>query len=454
MKLLGSTSITLAAFLSAITFSNDSVAGTSKFSGSVEAEVQYFPNEGNLEEQEDLFGSIAIRPEYYWRSENKDHKVKMKLFYRATEPNGSRTHGDVREFTYLYSNSGWYVKTGVDIVFWGVTESAHLVDVINQTDNVESISGEEKLGQPMIAVGVEKDFGNVDAYILPYFRTRQFPSGPERYQITLLDQSPEVDDDENFYESDDEENNIDLALRWYKSFDDFDVGLSYFNGTSRDPLPVIADLTGALQKGADAGYPGTAIVDTLGSYYEQQQQLGLEFQYLYEDWIFKLEATHQLVDSGDYSEMAAGFEYTFSDLDPWGHDLGVLVEYLYNDRGFVELGQYSIDADPNIPDKDDPNLDEIREVGVDGFYLSPMQNDLFLGMRFALNNIDGTEFLAGIIHDLDDDTTSMSFEGSTRVGNNLRLTTNVYYFNNVYKENPFKAIENDDLIELKAEWFF
>ena len=445
-------------------------AGTHKVSGSIEAEIQLFPNEGALEDQEDVFGSVAIRPEYYWRSENKNHKIKTKLFYRASDPNGSRTHGDIRELSYLYDLGDWYMKAGVDSVFWGVTESAHLVDIINQTDTLDSIAGGEKLGQPMLAVGVEKSFGNIDAYVLPYFRPREFPSGPERYQITLADQSPEIDSDANYYESDDEENNIDLALRWYKSFDNFDLGFSYFNGTSRAPLPVTLDFFNVL---VDAVNNQVLNIEKIGSYYEQNQQLGLEFQYLYEDWIFKFEGAHQLVDSGDFSEVAAGFEYTFSDISPWGLDIGILAEYLWNDRDTVDLLYYSYITTPELSDSDsadymtyetlanfstdpnDPNALTLQEAAsVKGYYLSPMQNDLFIGSRFALNDIAGTQFLAGIIYDLDDKTTSVSFEGSTRIGDSLRLTANVYYFNQVHKENPFKAIENDDLVELKAEWFF
>ena len=41
-------------------------------------------------------------------------------------------------------------RVGVGKVFWGVTESQHLVDIINQTDLVENIDTEDKLGQPML----------------------------------------------------------------------------------------------------------------------------------------------------------------------------------------------------------------------------------------------------------------------------------------------------------------
>jgi len=425
-------------------------AASSKFSGSIEAEATLFPTEAKLEEQNDAFVSLALRPEYYVRSDNKLHKFKVKGFYRATEENGERSHGDIRELSYQFSPGNWYLKTGVDIVFWGVTESAHLVDVINQTDNLDSISGEEKLGQPMLAAGIENSLGNIDAYILPVFRTRAFTGGPERFRLSFQDSFPTIHNDENFYESDDEENHVDFALRWYKSYDDFDIGLSYFNGTGREPIPVVLNLLDALQT--------QAISDT-GSYYQQQEQLGLEFQYLYEDWIIKLEATHQLMHSGDYSSAVAGFEYTFSDMEPWGQDIGVLVEYLWNDRSEIDLIHYTFEADETPAADRETIRDALAQQGItsfsaDGESLSPMQNDLFIGSRFALNDIASSEFLAGIVYDLDDSSTSLSFEGSTRVGDNLRITANLYFFENIDEANALKPFEDDDQIEFKAEYFF
>ena len=42
------------------------------------------------------------------------------------------------------------MRLGLRKVYWGVTESQHLVDVINQTEGVENLDGEDKLGQPML----------------------------------------------------------------------------------------------------------------------------------------------------------------------------------------------------------------------------------------------------------------------------------------------------------------
>ena len=63
-----------------------------------------------------------------------------------------------------------------------MTEFLHLVDIINQTDNVESIDGEQKLGQAMVKFSYASRYGTLSAYSLPFFRIRQYhdpkPDGP------------------------------------------------------------------------------------------------------------------------------------------------------------------------------------------------------------------------------------------------------------------------------------
>ena len=66
------------------------------------------------------------------------------------------------------------IKFGISKEFWGVTETSHRVDIINQTDFTEGFDGEEKLGQPMIKVSLEKQWGLLDFYALLGFRERNF----------------------------------------------------------------------------------------------------------------------------------------------------------------------------------------------------------------------------------------------------------------------------------------
>ena len=68
----------------------------------------------------------------------------------------------------------WELRLGIGKVFWGVTESRHLVDTINQSDGVEDIDGEAKLAQPMATLSWIRDWGVVELLVLPYFRERTF----------------------------------------------------------------------------------------------------------------------------------------------------------------------------------------------------------------------------------------------------------------------------------------
>ena len=54
-------------------------------------------------------------------------------------------------------------------MFWGVTESVHLVDIINQTDFAGDIDGEDKLGQTMLSLMLQRDWGEITAFVLPAF---------------------------------------------------------------------------------------------------------------------------------------------------------------------------------------------------------------------------------------------------------------------------------------------
>ena len=418
-----------------------------RFDGYIEGELRLYPADGLLEEQEDVFPSLAAEPALTWRSDSRRHNIRTVLFGRMSDRDGHRDHADVREAYYLYAGDGWQIQAGVNKVFWGVVESSHLVDIINQTDNVEAVNGEEKLGQPMIGLGLEQGWGNLDMYILPYFRERAFPDGPERFRLSLPlngEQQPlNYDHGTGYYEDKREEKHVDGAIRWWNWFNSFDIGISYFNGTSREPIPIPIDIS-------DPTNPRFA------SYYEQLQQLGIEMQYIYQSWAFKYESASRWQESGNYHSVVTGFEYTFSGLGEQGYDLGVLVEYLWNDRDEVSIKDPSLDAlgltETTAPSNLLTALDQFKTLL--GNYQSPFENDIFLGARFAMNDINSTDFLAGVIVDLDTQTTTASFEGGTRLGNSLRLTLNVYLFEHTADNSAFAAFRRDDQIEAKAKWYF
>ena len=59
------------------------------------------------------------------------------------------------------------------------------MDIINQTDQVDQVDGEEKLGQPMINLSLVRDWGIVDLFVLPGFRERTYAGEEGRPRTPL-----------------------------------------------------------------------------------------------------------------------------------------------------------------------------------------------------------------------------------------------------------------------------
>ena len=103
------------------------------------------------EQTSTIDASLILQPEFYWRSDSGDQRISIVGFGRADLEDAERNHADLREAYWGIDKGSWDFNIGLNKVFWGVTESRHLVDVINQTDLVEDIDGEAKLGQPSMS---------------------------------------------------------------------------------------------------------------------------------------------------------------------------------------------------------------------------------------------------------------------------------------------------------------
>ena len=116
--------------------------------------------------------------------------LPLSPFFRYDNADSRRTHADLREAYFLLfgeiGNGEWELRVGIDQVFWGVTESQHLVDIVNQIDLVEHPNGETKLGQPMVNITYSSDWGIVEFFVLPYHRARTFPGSSGRLRLPLV----------------------------------------------------------------------------------------------------------------------------------------------------------------------------------------------------------------------------------------------------------------------------
>ena len=370
--------------------------------GFVGFDARAFWLDGQYEGQENgINPSLLLQPEFYWRSDDRRQRISIVGFARMDSVDDERTHADLREASWGIEGDGWDFTAGVSKIFWGVAESRHLVDVINQTDLVESIDEESKLGQPMVNLNLQRDYGRFGLFVMPYFRERTFPGVDGRFRAPLV-----VDTDNPIYESGDEENHVDLALRYSHYIGDVDIGASLFEGTSREARFVVA-----------------AEGDRLLPVYDQMTQFGVDVQYTDEAWLWKLEAIARDTRVDSFMAAVGGFEYTFYGINDSSADVGVLLEYLYDGRD-------------------------------DGSPPTASDNDLFVGTRFALNDSDNTSVLAGIAVDLDTQELFLNIEAERRFGENLSAELQLRMFMNAEPGDALFAVEHDDYLQLRLSWYY
>ena len=374
--------------------------------GSLELEHRYFWETDTQTNLDSGQTSARLEMEFFKDWNNGDDQIVFEPFVRLDEQDNERSHADIRQLIWTHYGSNWEFSMGLGRVFWGVTETQHLVDIINQTDGVENIDGEDKLGQPMLRAQTFNNYGNFEFYILPYFRTRTFAGIDSRLNGGLV-----VDNDNQEFESNSEESHLDYAIRYNNTIGDWGIGLSWFDGTSRE-----ADILRLLDFTTLSSTP----------YYPQINQLGADIQVTTDAWLLKLEAIQRNFDDVFYEDYAAatvGVEYTFVGVFGSVYDIGALAEYSWDQR--------------------------------DESATSPFQNDAFIGARLALNNINNSEFLFGLSSDLDfSGSNSIFLEASTRVANSFTANIEVRYFDSKDPQDLLFNFRDHSFVQLGIEYFF
>ena len=375
-----------------------------EWSGNVSFEYKSFNKEAAASTQYKQYGSVSVQPEWFHQWDDGSQIVTFVPFARWDEHDAERSHTDIRELSWLKVFEYSELRVGLRKVFWGVSESQHLVDVINQSDAVEGLDGEDKLGQPMINYALINDWGTLDLFVLPYFRERTFPGVNGR-----LRSSPYVDTSSPIYESSEKEKHVDYAARWMQIFGNWDIGLSYFSGTSRDP---------SFQTGLDSN--GSVVLRPV---YNQLQQTGLDLQATMDAWLWKVEYVNRKIKDENYNASTAGFEYTFYGVLDSSSDIGLVVEYLYDDRNKKAT--------------------------------TPFQDDVMMGLRWTKNDTKDTSLLFGVIADRNDRSRLYSIEASRRIAESWKLNIEARVFDGFTdSSNPLYALRDDDFVQLEIGYYF
>ena len=345
--------------------------------------------------------SLAATTELRWRNGEGDQRASIIPYLRWDSVDDERNLVDLQEAYWAREGDSFELLAGVNTVFWGVTESVHLVDIVNQTDAAGDIDGEDKLGQPMVNLAWQQDWGLISAYVLPYFRERNYPGIDGRLRTPVP-----VDTDRPVYESSREESHVDVALRYSHYIGDVDIGLSVFSGTSREPRLVPAN---------DA--------PVLLPHYDLIDQFGVDLQYTRDAWLWKLEAIARNGYSETFAAAVGGFEYTLYQVGESAADLGLLLEYQYDGRSELEP-------------------------------FTTADNDVFVGARFALNDAQDTSVLAGVAWDTQTGETFFNVEAERRIGDSIALELRARAFSGAGPRDLTYAVVRDDYVQIQLAKYF
>jgi hypothetical protein len=370
--------------------------------GHIEVEHWFFFYDPLDTQQEDQTVSIAIQPEYHHEWENGSG-ITFIPFARFDKEDSERTHFDIRELYWSWFGDVWEVRVGIDKVFWGVTEFVHLVDIINQTDLVEDIDEEVKLGQPMVNLSLIRDWGIVSLFIMPGFRERTFPGIHGRLRPSII-----VDTDNPRFESSAEERQVDFAARYSHSIEDLDIGIYYFHGTGREPtLFLMQDYNGQ---------------QVLIPYYVQIGQTGLDAQLTHGQWLFKVEGFNRVGQGDAFFAATGGVEYTFPGIAGSKIELGLIGEGAWDERQDLAT--------------------------------TPFENDVMGGFRLQFNDAGSMEVLGGISYDFENTSKLITLEASRRFGNHLRFMLESRFFIEPPEDDPLFDLREDDFIRWTLSYYF
>ena len=365
-----------------------------------------FPEDPLYDGQKQNNYSIAFEPEIYseWAEGNN---LVLRPFFLFDSQDNNRSHIDIREALYSWYGDDWEASIGVGQIFWGVTESKNLVDIINQFDAVYDPLFKTKLGQPLVNYTLIRDTGYYELFILPYFRERTSPGQKGRLRL-----DPAFTKGSTKYEGGSQWT-PEAAIRWSNSFGEYDFSLHSFLGYARSPSVDITLVNSKIQFQPN---------------YQRVRQIGGTIQKtsnatLYKlEWLAKAGQKDAKFKRGSYFASVIGFEHTLYKAILDSGDIGLIMEYNYDSR---------------------------RSRSSD-----TLQDDIFIGGRFTLNDSDDTQMLVGSIIDLDGDGQIYQLDFGRRLNDSLTFgIKGSIYQNGKYNSNIY-ILRQDSWVEINLKQYF
>ena len=151
-------------------------------------------------------------------------------------------------------------------------------------------------------------------------------------------------------------------------------------------------------------------------------QSGLDIQTTNDGWLLKAELISREQLGERYFAATGGFEYTVVGVYESDADLGIIAEYLFDDRGKNAT--------------------------------TPFADDLMLGLRLTMNDAQSTDFLLGSIVDPDSGAMAWKLEGSRRLEENWKISVEGRTYFAIPSEDRLYAWRRDSLLRVELARYF
>lgn len=285
--------------------------------GAIAVEARAYDGDGPAGTRSEELGLVA-QGIASWDWDRGRQRLAVEAFLRIDPLESARNRFDLRELNWSMAWDRWVLSAGFREVFWGVAESRHVIDEINQRDPVASLQTYEKLGQPMVSAGAFLDWGSIEVLFLPIFRPRSF-----RGRSGQLWSHLPVDEDLYELEAGSGRFHPDVAARWSHAFGSWDIGATFFRGLARDPRFETRLV------GADSVWAPV---------YELADRVGIDAQWTTRMWALRVEAATQGSSDRRFLGMAGGVEFAPVDF------ASLILEYSFDSRGAEATTSYENDV--------------------------------------------------------------------------------------------------------------
>ena len=282
-----------------------------------------------------------------------------------------------------YRRGGFATRVGRQVLAWGSADIYRPVDVLSSLDLQRDAPRLERKGDWMLGATYSRPSYGIEAVYLPILEGIDFPSAHSPWSMeSILDRLDNTSDvigliDDPFLPTSATEHSFGARSRI--TFGNTDLFLIGYTGIDRLPLLLVL---GECRPGPDC-FP---LVYRTRAIYLPMHLVGLEIQTVVDEVLVKLEAAFRdqtitdrrfarlLQDFDEHSlQVVLGLDYLRQGVMGSPHDLGLVVEFLFDDSGNAE----------------------------DYLSFRPFQRDVAARLVWSFNDFDRTVIEAGWIQDLE-----------------------------------------------------